>query len=177
MVLGFQAFDPWVDILKGTGRANRIGDEISPVGMSLSIWLATKQDRPNLMFRIIVARVPKAGNWGVTTAQNVPLWQAHDQGSLGNKMILSIDKDRGIRTLYDKVFNINYSTTGKEHHKKVKLWLSRKASRKIIYEDGGQSIVNNPFSLYVIPYDSFGTLPSDNVASCAFQYKMYFKDA
>lgn len=170
-------FNPWQDILKGTGRANRIGDQITPVGMSLSIWLANKQDRPNLMYRVIVARVPKAVGGNLTSSINLKYWQIEDQGQLGNKMIRAIDKDRGIKTLYDKVFTINGMTTGKEYHKRIKLWISRKTQRKVIFENGDQNIVNNPLVLLITPYDSFGTLITDNIASCAFRYRMYFKDA
>lgn len=171
-------FNPWADLLKGTGRANRIGDEITPVGLSLSIWLANKQDRPNLMYRVIVARVPKAVEGVPTNYISLKYWQIEDQGQLGNKMIRAIDKDRGIKTLYDKVFTLNYGTQGKEYHKKMKLWLSRKTQRKVIFENGNTgTIVNNPLVLLIIPYDSYGTLITDNVASCAFRYRLYFKDA
>ncbi len=169
-------FNPWQDILKGDGRQDRTGDQISPVGLSLSIWLANKQDRPNLMYRVIVARVPKAVGGSLTSFNNLNYWQIEDQGNLGNKMIRAIDKDRGIKTLYDKVITTNYCTAGKEVHKKMKLWISRKTQRKVIYEDGAQNIVNNPLVLLIIPYDSYGSLISDNVASCAFRYRLYFKD-
>jgi hypothetical protein len=57
----------------------------------------------------------------------------------------------------------------KEKHRVIKLWIKRKNSRKILYSTDG-NIVNSPLSLYIIPYDSYGTLVSDNIASCAFAY-------
>ena len=39
--------NPWLNIAEGTKWYDRIGDKISPRGMSLKLYLATKGDRPN----------------------------------------------------------------------------------------------------------------------------------
>ena len=65
--------------------------------------------------------------------------------------------------------------SGKECHSVVNLYLKRRSSSKIHYDLTGK-ISNKIFALYVVPYDSFGSLTTDNVASMSYFYRMYFKD-
>ena len=87
-----------------------------------------------------------------------------------NTMILPLDKDRVIKTYYDRDFNLqmvyNAATqTMKECHKHIKINLRHKESREIVYDSSSLNIVNSPLLLYIIPYDSFGTLVTDNIGS------------
>ncbi len=68
------------------------------------------------------------------------------------------------------------TATGKEAHSLVSIWLKRKDARPIVYNQGTNNIINSPLLLYIIPYDSYGTLISDNIASYAFHYRLYYKD-
>lgn len=176
-------FNIWAVIDKGTSRFNRIGDRISPCGMSLKIWIANKLDRPNLHYRVIIARIPKAINGVAVTSSYVDFWDADNLGSMGNKLLLRPDKDRGIKMLYDKIWknemglNCLISGTNKECHMTRKIWLKSKKSRDIQYDSTtSNQIVNNPVVMTIIPYDSFGTLTTDNVASCAYYGTLYYKD-
>jgi len=63
-----------------------------------------------------------------------------------------------------------------EGHKLIKIKLLRKDANVITFDSGAQNIVNNPLALYVIPYDSFGTLISDNVATYAYSARLNYKD-
>lgn len=180
-----QVFNIWADISRGTGSFNRIGDRISPRGMSIKLWLSNKLDRPNVMYRIIVARIPKAINGTAVTSTNVDPWDDIQLGSNGNKMIRLLDTDRGVKALYDKVVNnqIGFSSYplggagGKEVHMYKKLWIKPKNARDIVYDStGSNQIVNNPIAVWVIPYDSYGTLTTDNIASMAYQGCVYYKD-
>jgi len=181
-----QVFNIWADINKGTASFNRIGDRISPRGMAIKFWIANKLDRPNIMYRLIVARVPKAINGVATTNSNVDPWDQVQLGSNGNKLIMSLDKDRGIKALYDRVFthqagNSSAATgaapVGREYHHYKKLWIKSKKPRDIVYDStGSNQIVNNPIMVWIIPYDSYGTLQTDNVASVAYQGTVYYKD-
>lgn len=170
-------FNPWSDIPPGTGRANRIGEKISPVGMSLKLWISNKQDRMDVMYRVMVLRLPRTTETGaVTTFNNLRIFNAAQLGNTGNKMILPVDKDMGIKALYDRVFSIKGNVLTKEYHRYIKLWIKRKRSRTIVFNNAQQTIVNNPLAVYVIPYDAFGTLPSDNIASCSYYCRLYYKD-
>ena len=52
------------------------------------------------MYRIIVARVPKALNGVATKVDSITdPFDQHQLGNTGNKMLLSLDKDRGIKAL------------------------------------------------------------------------------
>ncbi len=133
-------FNPWAKITQGTGRNQRIGDKITPRGMSLKIYLAGKFDRPSSQFRLIVAILPKELAGTVTTNVFDP-FQTANIGTLGNNMLFPPDSDEGVKFLYDKIHRVY--TTGdtfaggldKEPTKVVKLWIKRKRSSPIVYNN------------------------------------------
>jgi len=179
-------FNIWADIPKGTGSSQRIGDRITPRGMALKIYVANKKDRPNTMVRIIIARVPKAINGSATTVSNVDPFETTLQlGNNGNKMLMNADTDRGVRFLYDKIHRVGTqvawrSTTAndqKEQTKVLRLWIKSKRSRDIVFDSTNSSqIVNNPILMWAIPYEQYSTLETDEVASIAYEGKLYYKD-
>jgi hypothetical protein len=179
-------FNPWSHIINGATKYNRVGDEITPVGIKLRLWLANKLDRPNILYRVIVAIIPKTINAVVTTGTNVDLFAPMNLGTCNSTMCAAIDIEKGIKVLYDRVITNEkgfsaYATglagdqDGRECHKMLKLWITRKKRSKIRYEPNG-TVINNPLAVYVIPYDSYGTLQTDNICSCAFHMRMYWKD-
>ena len=179
-------FNPWSDIPPGTGRANRIGDKITPLCMTLRLWLANKADRPAVMYRIIIAKLPKSYNNITTTSSSILPFQFAQLGATGNVMCLPIDHDKGIKPYYDRTFNMQAtmaafsgSITGnsKEQHKLIKIKIRRKRASPIVYDSSTQLIVNSPLALYVFPYDSYGSLVTDNIASYSYTARMYYKDA
>jgi hypothetical protein len=137
-------FNPWSDIPPGTGRANRIGDKIRPLSMSITLWIANKLDRPNIMYRVMVLRMPKSIGAQLTNSSNVDLFQAPQLGANGNRMCLPLDQDRGIKAYYDRTFNLQTGLSGvlsgsitgfpKESHKLIKIHLRRKQSREIVFD-------------------------------------------
>lgn len=176
-------FNPWRYIPLGTNNHSRVGDTITPVGMSVRLWMANKLDRPNILYRVLVLIMPKSYNSIATGAGNLDIGAPFQNGTNGNYMTMPIDTEKGIKVLYDKVFSneLGYSanpyvTGGKECHLFKKLWIKRKRSRNIVFDTAGVEIVNNPLNIYVIPYDSFGTLTTDNIASCAWTTTLYYKD-
>lgn len=170
-------FDLWSDISVGTTRQNRIGEKVYPRGMALKIWLSNKLDRPNVSYRVIIASMPRSRGNVVTTPNNVDLFQAPGLGNNGNKLLLPLDKDKGIKAYYDRIIRINNaSNTNKEIHKTLKLWIKRKRASPIVWDSNTGQILNKPVSLYIIPYDSYGTIGTDNIASCAYWARIYFKD-
>ena len=168
---------------------------IIPRGMSLRLWLANKYDRPNLMYRVIVCILPRTVKNAVVGPGTIDLGVTFQQGANGNYMTLPIDTEKGIKVLYDKIiknesgFNAaapgptiaGQDLLGRESHKFLKLWIKRKRSNNIMWEPqpngvGNYYIVNKPLAIYVIPYDSYATLTTDNVASCAWCGTLYYKD-
>lgn len=179
-------YNIWAEIEKGTAKFQRIGDKITPRGMSLKLWLTNKLDRPNIIYRIIVLRLPKAVGGATTGPATQDIFDTAQLDSVGNKLLLKIDNDRGFKALYDRCVRVEQgfsaripvsSTIGAETHVLKKLWLRNKKARDITYDSTTtKQIVNNPIALYVIPYDSFGTLVTDNIASCAYYGTVYYKD-
>jgi len=176
-----QFFNPWAFISRGDARFNRIGDKITPRGMSLKLYLANKVDRPNAMIRLIVAVLPKLVNGVITTAQFDP-FQTANTGANGNNMLFPADKDVGVKFLYDKIHRFSdqsfaaAAANGRELTKVVKLWIKRKKSRDIIYNQNVLDIVNKPLAIYAIPYEQYSTLTTDNIASLAGVMRLYYKD-
>jgi len=180
-----QFFNPWAFIAKGTDRNQRIGDKITPRGMSLKLYIANKDDRPNTMIRLIVAVLPKTVQGNVVTAQFDP-FQVQNIGANGNNMINPCDTNVGVKFLYDKIHRMqpgqymgnqsaNWST--RETTKIVRLWIKRKRSSDIVYSDNTLDIINKPLAIYAIPYEQYSTLTTDNVTSLAGYMRIYYKDA
>ena len=102
-------------------------------------------------------------------------------GSCGNYLIVPFDKEKGIKVLCDRVIRVergmaqNYAAADKESHTSLKLFIRRKRSRPIVF-DNLNNILNNYLAVYITPYDSYGSLTTDNVASIALTYRLYFKD-
>lgn len=177
-----QFFNPWAFVDKGTGRFQRIGDKITPRGMSLKLYLANKTDRPNTMIRLIVAILPKIVTGTITTAQFDP-FQIANSGANGNNMLFPPDTNVGVKFLYDKIHtltskftNVDGPGTKKEVTKICKLWIKRKRSSDIVYGDTALDIVNKPLAIYAIPYEQYSTLTTDNIASLAGFMRLYYKD-
>jgi len=177
-------FNPWSKILKGTDRLNRIGDKITPRGMALKIFLANKLDRPNTQYRVIVATLPKVFNGSITTARFDPFQRAN-QGTCDNVMLLPADHDKGVKFLYDKIHTIPAQGTmmsngtgnpQRERTKIIKLWIKRKRAREIVFDTTSADIINKPLAIYVIPYEQYATLETDNIASITGFMRMYYKD-
>lgn len=174
-------WDPWNVIAKGTNRHNRIGDEITPIGFKLRLWVSNKYDRTNVMYRVVACIMPRAYNGAVVTNGSIDPAPAMNLGAVGNYMCLPWDTEKGIKVLYDRIHQIsgkvqeNSLAAGKECSKLIRLYIKRKRSRNIKYAITNLP-VNNIFAVYVIPYDAYGTLTTDNIASCAYNYRLYFKD-
>jgi len=175
-------FDPWRHIERGTDRMNRIGESITPRGISLKIYLANKQDRPNCMIRVIVASLPRVHTGNVVTTNVFDPFQLANAGVNGNNMLFPADKDEGVRFLYDKMHTVKQDygfpqagQTLKEKTKMVKLWIKSKG-RNIQYQTFTNIVTNRPLAVYIIPYEQYSTLTTDNVASFAGIMRMYYKD-
>jgi hypothetical protein len=176
-----QWFNPWSVIGQGVGRMQRIGDKITPRGISVKMYLANKFDRMHTQIRIIVATLPKIVAGAVTTPRFDP-FQLANSGANGNYMINPPDSDRGIKFIYDRIYKLDnmgwVSAPGggyaKEPTKYIRLFIKNK--RTIIYDQGTFDINLKPLAIYAIPYEQYSTLNTDNIASVAGYMRMYYKD-
>jgi len=178
-------FNPFQYLLPGTGHKQRIGDSVIPVGIKIKLWLANKADRPNLNYRLIALNLPQSYNGTPNTTSNVDMFAITDGGSMNNTLIGILDKAKVGKVFMDRVVRLEAGTSnitagngvfsGKEYHKAFKFYFKMK--RRLVQYQTGTDIHKAPFwAFYVIPYDSYGTLQTDNVASMAYQMRIYFKD-
>ncbi|MEO5351340.1 MAG: hypothetical protein H7836_17110 [Magnetococcus sp. YQC-3] len=169
-------FNIWRNISPGPLRDQRIGDKISPVGISIKLWIGNKQDRPNTMHRVIVAVLPRQYNGVVTTTNFDPFQNM----ATGNRMLLPADTDKGVKFLYDRIIrmppNQEKSNLDKEITCFKKLWIKSKKGSTITYNQALQQIVNRPLALYVIPYEQYNTSQESVVASVSGMARLYYKD-
>lgn len=156
--------------------SSRIGDEVVARGISFKLWIANKLDRPNIMYRLCVFKY---------SSQSIPTLASLFKGAVGNRIMDDLDKET-FTPVYQKIFNLQvgysaYATgtagdaDGREAHKYVKIWIPLK-NKKLKYNDGGTIPKFINYGFFIVPYDSYGTLTTDNVASYAIEYKFYFKD-
>lgn len=164
---------------QGTGtsfNAARIGDEVIARGISLKFWIANKLDRPNVMYRIFVFKYQ---------ANSIPVSSSLFKGAVSNRIMDDLDKEV-ITVVYQKIFNLQvgfsaYPTgtagdqDGREAHKYLQMWIPLK-DKRIHYPDGGAVPKFFNYGFFIVPYDSYGTLITDNIASFAYEHKFYFKD-
>lgn len=171
-------FDPWQYVAVGTGRQNRIGDQITPRGIALRLWLANKADRMDILYRVIICVLPRAIGNTYTLYNNVDLFQAMDQGTNNSTITAMVDMEKCKKVLVDRTYHLQNATgfDTKEVHMLKKFWIKAKNARAIKYTSAGAH-ANNLLGVYVIPYDSYGTLQIDNIASAAYTARLYFKDA
>lgn len=157
--------------------SNRIGDEVIARGLSIKLWLANKSTRPNVMYRIVVFRYTS----GDTVSSNDIFLSAS-----ANFMLKDYNTDK-IKVLYSRIINLQVGASqtpvdaqninyGKEAHKLLKIWIPMK-NKKLRY-DGDVSGVPKwtDIGFAIVPYDSYGTLTTDNIASYSYHSKFYFKD-
>jgi len=175
-----QLFNVWADIQQGTSRFQRIGDEITPRGMKVNMWLGNKADRGNTLIRIIVAVLPKTFGGVVVDYQFDPL-QLPNSGSLGHTNLFPADKDKGVKFLYDRIHRPSGAScyngvNNKEQNKYVSLWIKPKRGTKIRFDTTSSTIVNKPIAIYCIPYEQYNTATTSNIASCAAFMRLYYKD-
>lgn len=154
----------------------RIGDKLVARGLQFKFWFATKQDRPNVMFRVIFFKY--------YTQSTPPTTIYKSQGS-SNRMIRDLDTEK-LKPIKVKQFNLNvgtsYSTvpngtwTGKEAHKYMKVYIPLKNKQIQYIADDSGTPRNFDIGFCVVAYDSYGTLTTDEIATYAYNCKFYFKD-
>lgn len=177
--------DFWGQVPQGAGRNRRVGDKLTPLGIKLRIWLANKLDRPNIHYRIVLVTLPRNVNGTIPNGSNIDLFPIVDSGSMASTLIAPLDMEKITKVWIDRVVKVEMgnseaisggASVGKESHRVFTRWIPMRKSRHIQYDNNGGNTRNNIMHLYVIPYDSFGTLQTDNIASCSFHARLYFKD-
>lgn len=188
---GATLFNPWSFVTQGNGAKNRIGDMLIPRGISIKFWMANKLDRPNIIYRVMVVVLARSIQGTIPTYNNVDIFKATDIGTNNTTIIAEVDKEKVLKVLYDKLVRNEIGTSAaavgsalapsanwyaKEKHCVKKLFIKARKQKPIKYINGTNEHQNNFLAFYVIPYDSYGTLQTDNIASLAYYAKIYWKD-
>lgn len=155
-----------------TAFSNRLGDEIMARGISIKLWIANKRDRPNVMYRMGIFKYQSG---------SIPTLSQLFTGANPNRMMDKLDKEY-ITIVYQKMFNLQNNiafsdaTHTREAHTYRKIYINLK-NKKITYNNGGSNPKFIDYGFFIVPYDSYGTLATDNIASFAYEQQLYFKDA
>jgi len=175
---GALVWNPWAFIQQGSSSQERLGSEIWPRGMSLTLHYKPYADRVCTHLRVIVCTIPKVSNSIVSDGSNFNLMDT--TAGLPNNTLCSYRKDdNGINVFYDKVFRVEAISRGDisdgEARWYKKIFIQRSKSTKIIFERQNE-IVNKPLAVYVLPYDKASTLRTDAIGEIECFYKLYFRD-
>jgi len=149
----------------------REGDELYLQHLRLKFWLSNKQDRPNVIYRILVFWY-NSEQAGVMTANHVL--------NAMNNMLLNEPNRENISVIADEyVRNVGDSQSGREHST-LKFINKSWKNKKIVYNDTDTPTAYQPkkrdIGYMVLAYDAYGTLISDNIASMAVQYDIKYKE-
>jgi hypothetical protein len=112
--------------------------------------------------------MPKAINGAVVT-HNMTIFQDVNNGTCACRMVLPLDKrlykDLCVNAYWDKAYTIegNGRAATKEQHKKISFFIKHSWNTPITYSTDTQALDENPFTMYVIPYDSYVTFQTDNL--------------
>lgn len=170
----FKEQNPLRALDQGIDEHQRIGDEIIGKYINYKIWLSNKSDRPNVLYRIVVYRCPK--DESETNHLNIY------EGVSPNKMIDYINTEK-YTPLFQKFVKITNDTslesgaTLRETSKLISFSVNLK-NQKIKYENGTgfPKYQRDQIRLSITPYDAYGTLTSDIIASYAMTARVYYKD-
>lgn len=164
---------------QGTTQYTRVGDKIRSMDVDVKLWLSNKLDRPNVMYRIICVSAESADLPAATSI--VDLFYPTGAGTPPFTVAkINVDKyrvhhDHTIQP-FGGDYSIEASSAQKEHSR---LYNFRVVTNKdIVYkaDNGTVPSGNNFYSVFVLVYDAYGSLATDNIASCAYCFAHRFKD-
>jgi len=151
-----------------SGASARIGDQINLTNCNIKFWLSNKDDRPNVMYRLIMF-------W---YDSSLTLSDALCYFTQTNKMLDRPNKEN-ISIIDQKyIFSQNNYAVDANNHERSQLGTlnGRWKGRKITYDEGGDIPKKRTIGVCVVCYDAYGTLQTDNIASVAYNYNTSFKD-
>lgn len=155
---------------KGDNDNDRNGDTIIGRGWKIRMTLANKGDRPNVTYRItVVAR----------QATNVPVYADVYKNTSGNILLDDVDRDKNT-VLYDRTYKPNKAMVGttesglREYVVPFKMWIPRKNVMK--FNSANNDVNDRQIWLFVMAYDAYGTLVTDNIAYTQVWTEFIYKD-
>jgi len=163
----------------GQAQRNRIGDEIVARGLKLKWWVSNKPDRPNVMYNIYVFYYNT-----LDTLTNSVFWRGTDgQGAIMNRMLdnpnperIKVLKKISVKSKEQYVQDNLIPPDGLEHSYFRECWISFN-NKKVTYRRDASTVPRGwDVGFAVVPYDAWGTLTTDRIASFAWSSTFYYKD-
>lgn len=162
-----------LNITQGDGKDQMTGDEIFLQRVHCRIHINTKQDRPQVMIRAMLVRVPS----DKLTASAVTLFEGSSNAMIAGpnlaEMAILTEKTIKLRGTSQWVVPSGATTVGKDLADVITL--SHSFGNKRTKYDG-----NYPkfavYRLLIVAYDAHGTLTADNIADYECNVRTFFKD-
>ena len=150
--------------------AIRDGDELYLKNINVRLWLSTKGDRKNVMYRMVLFTYP-------TILPPTAGALVYGGGGIGNNILRRYNTDK-ISILKHRLITLNspIADNGKETSHFVSMNFTCGSNWRIQYEAGGQAPKGKDVGFAIVAYDAYGTQQTDNIASYAFDIKVAFKD-
>lgn len=151
-----------------SSNAARIGDSIKLTSCNVKFWLSNKLDRPNCMYRLIMFWYDSS----VTLSDAVCFF------TQTNKM-LDRPNNESISIIDQKyIFSGPMYLNGTEKFERSQLATLKGnwKGRRITYDESGSVPKKRTIGVCVAVYDAYGTLQTDNISSCAYNFQIGFKD-
>jgi hypothetical protein len=154
------------DIQGASNRLVRLGDEFYLKSINIRLWLSTKEDRPNVIYKAYLFWYDTGATLNDATCYFTQQNKMLDR--VNNEQISIIDQ----QTIFS---GPSYAETQNEHSSLCTLKASWK-SRKITFDSGGTDPKKRTIGMMVVAYDAYGTLQSDEIASYAYNAKIEIID-
>jgi len=162
-----------LSIVQGDGKDQMIGDEIFLQSVHLRIHVNTKPDRPQVMIRAMLVRVPSDKH----TAAAASLFEGSTNAMLSGpnlaEMTIVAEKTIKLRGTSQWVVPSGAATVGKDLADVITFshnFGNKRTKYDSNYPKFGQ------MRLLIAAYDAHGTLTSDNIADYECNVRTFFKD-
>lgn len=156
---------------QGNADYQRVGDQIHMGGFMLRMAIGQKSDRPNVRWRWGIIKLPK----GSTSNYSVLFDQVTNNAMLDP---WNTDAVKVIKTGWwqMQLTSLEVGETAKEQTHFKKLWVSYKRLLKFQPLTGNNTHDDGDLYFMVVPYDTYGTLTSDNICWIQITQTLYYKD-
>ncbi len=152
-----------------SSKTNRVGDQISLKNANIRFWLSNKLDRPNCMYKGILFWYPVD-----STLSDALVYLTQTNKMLDRYNYKSIQI---VDTFILKSTQMYLNGTEKFEHSYLASLNKTYKNKKIQYQNNSTKTKSHELGFALAVYDAYGTLQTDNIASCAYNIQLTFQDA
>jgi hypothetical protein len=157
---------PLQGLATGTNVGNRIGDDILAKKLDMNFFLSSKQDRPNVNYRLLVVVCPDNNGPSISQVLNTG----------GGNFLLNENSDERYLIIHDEIVpaSVGAYLAGKEQSLVVKR--SIPLNFPVSYGRSVNTPAHADLRIYALAYDAYGTLNTDNIASMSAHCTLFYLD-